>query len=155
MSSDDESWRASDTGSTSSEASADASDWSGESLGERWVEEGGDVEEEPDLTPGRAGELLVQLLIELLCAGHISAKLLCTICYYVWKAGAQSEAIREFSYNPDAQSGKFQKHVDRKMGVSTRSPSMYTLKVPGHARGTALRTYVTTPAMIPYEELLK
>ena len=55
-----------------------------------WEQE--DDSEESDLeldpTPSQARSFLVDLLLHMLLAGQVSAKLVCVVCYWAWKAGA-------------------------------------------------------------------
>ena len=71
--------------------------------------ENSDAEEEaePDPEGAEAGDVLGQTLLNMLLAGKMSAKSLCTISYWATRAGAQG-GVTKFALSPDSQSGKFQ-----------------------------------------------
>ena len=48
----------------------------------------GVIEDESE--EGQAGKILLDYLLLLLFSGKMSAKVMCTICYWVWKAGCPS-----------------------------------------------------------------
>ena len=61
-----------------------------------------------------AGKQLIDFLLVLLWSGSMSARTLCTICWWVCKA---SPDISKYAKVPRCQSGKFQAHSDDRFGV--------------------------------------
>lgn len=115
-------------------------------------DDGGVIEDESE--EGQAGKILLDYLLLLLFSGKMSAKVMCTICYWVWKAGCPSPHIRRFAQNPRAQTGKFQRHVDRCLGIDTHSAS-YRIALPTYRRGSLMREMVPTAVEVPHENLLE
>ena len=100
-----------------------------------------------------AGEL-VRLLLTLQMAGRMSARTLCLICFLVSRAGCRSPLIKKFAYNPGAQSGKFQRKLDRALQVSAHSAS-HRIEVPSYTKRGVARQDMATAVEIPYESLLE
>ena len=149
MASESEEW---ESASEESEASwTDAASEDGTSS-EGWEDDDetseGDIEDEE----AEAGKVLVDILLSLVIAGAMSARVLCTICWWAWKAGCRGEAVKKFAHCPDAQSGKFQKKIDRKMGVDL-SKASYRIPIPTYAKGGLVRTTPPTPVELPSEVL--
>ena len=154
MLSDDEDWEA-----VARAAEAGGGERADEQRGEHSGDDSDDSddsseEEEDEVLPERAGENLLNLLFGMLWAGEkMTAKSFCCILWWAFKAGAAYEGVQKYSYRPSAQSGKFQAHIDKTMGVSTKK-APYRIRLPGHTRGGIHRTWLNTPVEIPYECLL-
>ena len=129
----------------------------GEPAPERWSDDDASecaYDDEDDVPPSRAGELLVEFLVKMLVSGAMSAKTLCTVCWFCWKAGCESERVRAFACRPSSASGNFQRKVDRALRVSTAQPS-HTIRLPTYRHGEGRRRIVQTPVEIPYEAIIE
>ena len=118
-----------------------------------------DDSEESDLeldpTPEQAGSFLVDFLLHMLLAGQVSAKLVCVVCYWAWKAGAKGP-VKDFTVQPGQASGNYQKKVDRACGVDLHANSSFVqLDVPGQSKHNLSRTIFQTPVRAPHEVLNK
>lgn len=116
-----------------------------------------EYEEDTDpMTPEKAGEYLVTMLLELLYTNCISAKTLCTICWWAAQAGAQGP-VDKFAKNPAAQSGKFQQKIDAATGLNLKGASerMYRVLVPQHRKYDESRSIHSMVVQVPHEELWK
>ena len=123
-----------------------------------WESAGGDddsdsVDDGGDPSKEHAGEQLLDLLLQLLFAGRISASLVCIVCWWAWKAGCESSCLQRFAYRPGAQSGKYQGHIDTALGVSTKSAS-HSINVPMYPKSSVRRVDLAIPVEVPHEELL-
>jgi hypothetical protein len=58
------------------------------------------------------GDILEDTLVREYAMGRLSAKSLCTLCFYAVQAGARGDGLRKLMLNPSSASGKFQKHLD-------------------------------------------
>ena len=134
-------------------------DWSSHS--ERWEDTpsewdgDGDEDEDSDESENEAigaSKMLVDLLLELLFAGRMSAKLVCVICWWAWRAGARGADLQLLARHPDSQTGKFQHHVDKYLGVSTRNSS-YKIRLPTRLKGNIMRTMEEPPVELVSELL--
>ena len=119
--------------------------WEGSDLEEDDFDEAGDVEE--------AGGMLVKVLLSLLFAGSISAKMVCVICWWAWRAGCRSQKVIKMAHKPTAPSGHYQRRIDRVLGVSTKKAA-YRIDLPLYIRGGISRRQVSTPVELGYERLL-
>ena len=144
---DSERWSASASSEHWSPSAAAASD------DERWSASSAPDEEEP-LGEEAAGEL-IKFLLTRHVEGTISARTMCVICWWAVKAGCRSEKVSKFAYSPEAQTGKYQRHVDAAMGVSTKNQSSYRVDVPSYLKHGLTRQEVPTTVGIPHEQLLE
>ena len=109
-----------------------------------------DGEPEPPTGQG-ASEMLIEQLLTSHLRGDISAKTLCLTCYWAARAGA-ADPIGMFGFPPGAQSGAYQRHVDRVLGYRAgQEGDRYTLKLPQYLRHEAQRTVKEVPAMAPHQ----
>ena len=69
----------------------------------------------------------------MLNRGSLSAKAVCTLAFFATKAGAQG-FVKRLSFNPDAASGHFQRHIDSVLLFSEDKKKLYELTCPGHTR---------------------
>lgn len=88
-----------------------------------------DDEGDNELTPTRAANLLISLLLELVYTNSLSAHSLCLICFYASEAGA-CDPISKFAVGPGQQSGKYQRRVDSATGVDLKKETKFAYKVP-------------------------
>ena len=112
-----------------------------------------EFEEDAEPTPIEAGNCLLVFLLDMLFKGVISARAVCVICYWVGKMGFRDHRISRFGLRPGSPSGHFQRHIDKRMGVSTRD-ARYRIGLPTYTRGGVTREFIQTPVLLPYEELL-
>ena len=75
--------------------------------------------------PENWGLKLVELLVELYFIGTLNARLLCTICWFAFKAGI-AEA-RQYAMPEGAESGKYQVKLDAAFGYEGLSEELYTI----------------------------
>lgn len=87
-------------------------DWErGRDWDDSGAESGADIDDSR-LSPDAAGDILVEMLLDLHYAGQLSAQRLCTICWWASKAGCKGPCS-DFAYSPKAQTRKFQRHIDK------------------------------------------
>ena len=157
-----EHWSQSD-GSTDKDDAFWVDEGGGGGDGERWEDavEGDDESEmdgsdddEDHVSEERAAELLLEFLLSLLLSGStVTARTVCVILWWAWKAGLGHDGVKRFAYRPSAQSGKYQAHIDRAMGVSTKTGSYY-IDLPLYLKGALTRSEVRTLMEIPSEYFL-
>ena len=97
-------------------------------------------------------ELVEELLDMYFGQKKMSAKSLCCLCWWAAKAGAVGQ-VHELKYRPGAQTGQFQKHLDRALGMELSSEKYVTLDVPGHSKYDVSRSVHRTPVLPPHEAL--
>ena len=105
-------------------------------------------------TGEEAGHYFVHALLEQHFQGKMSAKQLCTLCWWASRAGARGPAAQN-AFNPAAQTGHFQRHVDTVTGIGLERAKggKYYLDVPGHHKHDASRTSHSMPVQCPREAL--
>ena len=102
-----------------------------------------------------AGSEFTDLLLELKHKGKLSAKDVCVLCYWAARAGARGPAKR-MSYPPNSQSGKFQPHLDRILGIARDlEEDEYVISTPGYDRHELSRVTLKIPALPPHETLTR
>lgn len=101
-------------------------------------------------SPLQAGERLVEMLLDLQFAGKLSAKQLCVICHWASLAGCEGPA-KTFAYSPAAQTGKYQRHLDRVTNAHDFFESLYMIRVPGYNKFDASRAVHELPVRPPHE----
>ena len=101
--------------------------------------------------PEEAAEFFLEQMVSMMMSGEkTSAKSVCIACFWAAKAGAVH--LKPWGLKPGSSSGNFQKHLDRRMGVSTRAVARekYKLVVPQYHKHDLSRTphplLVTPPA---------
>jgi len=109
-------------------------------------------EDEANPSPRRAGIELIELLIFLRLTGVISAKMLCHICFWAAKAGATGP-VSEFAKAPGAQTGKYQRHMDRLLGFKQAKQKQAVLRVPTWAVHSGERVLTDIRVVPPHEAL--
>lgn len=115
---------------------------------------GSDEESEDELPEGEAAaDLFLEVLFSLMWSSGLSAKAVCTLCFWAHRAGAHQK-VGKAGFNPSTRStGHFQRHLDSVLGVRMRNDSWYTLKVPSRSKGWAVRQVRATPVLLPHGEL--
>ena len=100
-----------------------------------------------------AGDLMVDYLMELLTHRRpVSARIVCTICWWASKAGAKG-LVESFALDPTCQTGKFQAHLDKVSGVSLREDDSVRYHVPTalNEKRDACRAVHEHPVNVPHE----
>eukprot|EP00969_Alexandrium_andersonii_P270334 11948676-Alexandrium_andersonii.AAC.1 len=102
----------------SSQSSASWEGWDGswvELEGPRWEEEGPEGDEEIDwaaVTPEMATEEFPAMLVRLKLQGTLSARQVCTLCFWASRAGLGG-LTKELAVRPNQQSGQYSRHFDK------------------------------------------
>lgn len=133
---------------------SEAQDPAGPPAAERWSSGSSDSSGEEDSAAVAAREL-VSFLLSLNFAGQLSARTLCTICWWVRRTGCSSQEVARLALNPASQSGKFQRRIDAALGLSAEKESSYRISVPGYTKHGVTRQDLTTAVEVPYEQLLE
>lgn len=97
-----------------------------------------------------AGRELAELLLTLHVQGQLTAKRACIISWWAHKAGAQGP-VKELKHNPKANSGHFQRHLDRVAGLRGKGGAFYKLPVPGHTKHSVARLVHDVKVLPPHE----
>ena len=161
--SEDESWgESSQESEWESDGGIGGEEWGG-SEAEEWEDgleedqprEDDELSEEEETTDtGRAGAALVRVLLSLLFGGKLSAKMVCSICWWAWRSGSKCPNVKRMAYKPSSPSGHFQRHIDRVLGVSTKNAA-YRIDLPLYTRGGIARRQISTPVELGYERMLE
>lgn len=136
------SWELPDAGAVNDEALPGTLDWEGESDDESKVFCNGE----------EAGTAFMDVCMEMLNSGRMSAKTVCTLCWYASRAGALGPVAR-YALNPESPSGHFQRHIDRKNGfaASEKLQSMLHISVGINSKYEAARAMSRLPVQAPHE----
>jgi len=118
--------------------------------------EGDEPSPDEPQTPEECGEVLVELLAQLLFEHNISAKSMCLICYWADKVGAKGP-LGKYALRPGAPTGHYQRKVDSASGVDLRQDAqeMYKIEVPQHSKYDLSGTPHAMVVRPPHEELTK
>ena len=100
----------------------------------------------------KAGKHLVNLVLDLVYVGKLSAKDACLLCYWAHRAGA-TERVGRIGFHPGAQSGQYQRHLDTVLETKMRA-EWNTVAVPVHHKHDASRQVRQVPVLLPYDEIL-
>ena len=113
-----------------------------------------DPENNLDAEGVEAGQYFISMLLHLHYTGKMSAKTVCCLCWWAKQAGIQGPA-KDYAYKPTAQSGKFQRHIDRVNGIDLKdvAANRYTVATPGHSKHDCARTVHDLPVVNPHEAL--
>jgi len=114
-----------------------------------------DSEDDLDETAEGAGAELVETLLSMYFDGKMSAKGVCTICFFACLAGAKSPDMERLALRPSAQSGKFSRKLDKYLGLDLHRKDCLRLSVPGLVKESSDRTVYTMPVRSPHEELVR
>ena len=85
------------------------------------------------LSPEQSGDELADRLLSMLNRGALTAKAVCIISYFAFRAGALGY-VKKLAHNPEAPSGHFQRHLDTVLAFSEEHKRLYELSSPGHNR---------------------
>lgn len=97
-----------------------------------------------------AGQELAELLLSLHVDGKLTAKHTCLISYWAAKAGACGP-VGELAHRPNAPSGHYQRHLDKKAGLRAEPEKFLTLQVPGHTKHDCRRQVHAVRVCPPHE----
>ena len=98
-----------------------------------------------------AGNAFVEFCLEQLYMGKISAKAMCTLCFWASRAGAAGK-VKDFALSPNAKSGKFSLHIDKTVGFNPKEDGdLFKLEVPIYAKYDASRGRMKLPMQLPHE----
>ena len=84
-----------------------------------------------DCTGDDAGEALGELLVHLHIQRVLSAKQFSIICRWAAKAGAVGP-VNAYAIGPNSQTGTYQRHVDRCLGLDKSADDSYLIQAPGY-----------------------
>ena len=101
-----------------------------------------------------AGESLVEHLLSLYANAKLSAKDLCTTCYWCATAGARGD-VAKYALAPGQSTGNYQKHLDSVMPLAPGPPDYYHLDAPTYKRRQTGRTSRKIPFVPFYESLAR
>jgi len=99
-----------------------------------------------------AGHELAELLLQLHTSGRLSAKETCLLSHWATEAGAAGP-VGEMAKGPGAQSGHYQRHLDRVAGLRGCPDNFYTLQIPGHTKHSVDRVVNNVQVVPPHEVL--
>ena len=91
-----------------------------------------------------AGDLFVEMLVDLKIGGTISAKVACTLAFWASKAGAVGPAC-DLAVRPNQASGEFSRHFDKWTGSGARSMTTYPVPMARRMRFEASRRWTPLP----------
>ena len=99
---------------------------------------------------GKAGQILFDLLIKLCLTGILDAKLVCTIAYWCFFAGAVGP-VCDLALNPSTDTGNFNQHFEKIVGLKRGQSRLLHLNVPVYDKSNMCRTSERLPIMSPHE----
>ena len=112
-----------------------------------------DNESGSDAEGGDFGKQLEDLLLSQFCLGKMDATILCQICYLSVKAGACGDGLKRMALRPGESSGNYSKHLKKYIPVDCSD--LYTIKVPGHIKGSReqMNLLIAAPHVVLEEEM--
>lgn len=119
------------------------------------VDDGGIVDDDADAPYPRclgnveAGDMMLQILLELRWKNRLSARGVCIIAWCA-KQGGMAGGIREFALHPNAQSGHFQRKLDKELGISPDA-TLYDVLVPSFTKWEKERFVAPIPFCAVHE----
>ena len=105
-----------------------------------------------DCTRDDAGEALGELLVHLHIQRVLSAKQFSIICCWEAKAGAVGP-MNVYALGPNSQTGAYQGHVDRCLGLDTSVDDSYVIRAPGYDKFDVSRSVHDIPVALPHGAL--
>ena len=117
---------------------------------DHWEESEGEASDED---ASSFGTCFIDYLLELFYGGAVSAKSVCVLCYFAWKAGASGTLLAHLAYRPDADSGHYHRHLDRKLNSELKNMKAHKLLIPMHKRASIGRQICPTPVLAAHTEL--
>ena len=108
---------------------------------------------EPDVWGEEAGVEFINYLLGLHQSGQrVSARAVCTLSHWAYRAGAQGPPGK-FGYRPSAASTNFQKHLDSVLGMDTKLENFFCVDTPMCVGHEAHRIVSKLPVLLILEEL--
>ena len=102
-----------------------------------------------------AGDMFVDFCLEQLQLGRISAKTVCTLCWFASRAGAKG-SVSKYALKPTVASGKFSAHVDKVTGFNSKvDGNLFRFPVPVYSKADASRGVHMMPMQLPHECLAR
>ena len=105
-----------------------------------------------DCTRDDAGEALGELLVHLHIQRVLSAKQFSIICWWAAKAGAVGP-VNAYALGPNSQTGAYQRHVDRCLGLDKSADDSYVIQAPGNDKFNVSRSSHDIPVTLTQEAL--
>lgn len=107
---------------------------------------------DPATDPGAAADMFLEKLLGEYMHSVISAQTFCILCHWAWKAGMPGRAAA-YAYPPGRESGHYQRHLTKQLGLGLKRKKEYRLPIVGHRLHDADRTQFALPVK-PGHELL-
>ena len=104
------------------------------------------------------GTEFYDMIVGMYMKGQVSAKQLCTLCWWATKAGLRGPAC-ELGMKPVADDGlqrgegRYQKHLDTLLGFKDSDEKLYHVGYQGHSKYDAARSRHTLPTIPPHEAI--
>ena len=114
-----------------------------------------DVDTDPCSQEEAAAASFLEVLMDLYIASAISARVLCIICYWAWKAGVASQKVADLAKAPGLSTGHYSRHVKGVCNFKEKAGELYSLRAPGRRKHDLARTTVELPVVPPHEALMR
>ena len=111
-----------------------------------------DEDPDPLTDTDAAAEMFLDTLLGLYVQSFISAQTFCVICFWAGLSGVQNRKVRAYGRPPGADSGNYQKRLDRRLGYSKLKKECYELNVVGQRKHDVGRTGFRLPVKQLHEE---
>ena len=120
-----------------------------------WEDDDTDSGTDTESLGGRsAAAVLADMLLSLLFAGTLSARMVCTLAFWCVKAGCQGTEVTRLSFRPGAPTGHYQRHLDTVLDIDPRKLNHTTkIPIPGYAKHSLCRTVRDTPVQVIHDVL--
>ena len=107
-----------------------------------------------DVTADEASREVANMLIDLRLQSHLSARQVCTLAWWLAKAGLQG-VVADLAVHPDRSSGQYSKHFDLIAGTRAVdiAEDFYVADVAIHSRTQAKRIIQPMPVFTPLDAL--
>ena len=139
--------------STMFAASSSARAWDRPHEFERYGEHADAADSDDEPSQSEASQELADFLVYLKLKGKLSARDICVIAYWGKLAGLVGAAA-ELAKSPDAQSGKYQAHLDKVLKINDAIvDDEYILRVPGYDKYGLTREIQPVPVLPCHEAL--
>ena len=105
---------------------------------------------DPNTNSDAAAAQFANDLVELYMSSVISAQTLCVLCHWAKIAGAPG-VVTEYAKAPGAQSGSYQKYLNRKMGLDVAKKKQYAVQSVALQPNSMARAPTTFYVKVPRE----
>ena len=113
-----------------------------------------DAESDFELPPETVASIeFLDHLVDLYLTSTISAKSLCSLCWWASKAGMNHEDIDRLAHKPTDTGGKFQRHVNKAPGFDAMLDRFHKLSVHTYPRPSVGCDITDIPLRPPHELL--